>query len=67
MNIMDLDMNEIRAVKYTASTILPYKGSWNAEWDGRDDNGLLVPSGEYIYTLHVDGALKVGKVVVVRK
>lgn len=67
MNIMDLDMNEIRAVKYIASTILPYKGAWNAAWDGRDDNGKLVPSGEYIYTLHVDGALKVGKVVVVRK
>jgi hypothetical protein len=45
----------------------PVRGAWNATWDGRDDNGHLVESGEYIYTLLVDGTLKVGKIVVVRK
>ena len=64
MNIMDLGMNEIRSTKAPA---VPFKGSWNAVWDGRDDLGNLVPSGEYLYTLHVDGSLKVGKIVVVRK
>jgi hypothetical protein len=64
MNIMDLSMNEIRSTKTAA---LPFRGTWNAVWDGRDDNGKLVQSGEYLYTLHVDGALKVGKIVVVRK
>ena len=64
MNIMDLSMNEIRSTKAAA---VPFKGSWNALWDGRDDLGRLVPSGEYLYALHVDGALKVGKIVVVRK
>src|SRR5205823_5245025 len=55
----------IRHIEETTGT--PLKESWNATWDGRDDNGHLVPSGEYIYTLYVDGALKVGKIVVVRK
>ncbi len=64
MNILDLGMNEIRSTKTAAS---PFRGTWNATWDGRDDNGKLVASGEYLYTLHVDGALKVGKIVVVRK
>ena len=36
-------------------------------WDGRDPLGKLVESGEYLYALRVDGALKVGKFVVVRK
>jgi hypothetical protein len=64
MNIMDLNMNEIRSTKTVA---LPFRGTWNAVWDGRDNNGKLVESGEYLYTLHVDGALKAGKIVVVRK
>ncbi len=64
MNIMNLSMNEIRSTKAPA---VPFDGTWNATWDGRDDNGKLVQSGEYLYTLHVDGALKVGKIVVVRK
>jgi hypothetical protein len=64
MNILDLNMNEIRSTKTAAS---PFRGTWNAVWDGRDDNGKLVASGEYLYSLHVDGALKVGKIVVVRK
>ncbi len=64
MNILGLDMNEIRSTKVPA---VAYKGSWDAVWDGRDDNGKLVPSGEYFYTLHVDGMLKVGKVIVVKK
>lgn len=67
MNIMDLNMNEVRSTKFSSTTLAPYKGSWNATWDGRDDNGKLVASGEYLYSLHVDGALKVGKIVVVRK
>jgi hypothetical protein len=64
MNILDLRNNEIRSAKLEA---IPFKGSWNAVWDGRDNNGNLVQSGEYLYTLHVDGALKAGKIVVVRK
>jgi hypothetical protein len=64
MNILDLNMNEVRSTKTVAS---PFRGTWNAVWDGRDDNGNLVASGEYLYSLHVDGALKVGKIVMVRK
>ncbi len=64
MNIMDLNEIEIRSTKTAA---LPFRGTWNAVWDGRDDNGKLVGSGEYLYSLHVDGALKAGKIVVVRK
>ncbi len=69
MNIMDLSMNEIRS---TNVPTLPFRGTWNAVWDGRDDNGKLVESGEYLYSLHVADALqgtmlKVGKIVVVRK
>jgi hypothetical protein len=64
MNIMDLNETEIRATNVPA---VPFDGTWDAVWDGRDDNGKLVASGEYLYSLHVDGALKVGKIVVVRK
>ncbi len=64
MNIMNLRMEEVRSTKVPA---IPFKGSWNAVWDGRDDNQSLVPSGEYLYALHVDGTLKVGKIMVVRK
>jgi flagellar hook assembly protein FlgD len=64
INVTALGLNEIRSTK---SPALPFQGTWNAVWDGRDDNGNLVQSGEYLYTLHVDGALKVGKIVVVRK
>ncbi|MDP4198721.1 MAG: hypothetical protein Q8922_13875 [Bacteroidota bacterium] len=46
---------------------IPVRETWNATWDGRDDLGHTVQSGEYIYKLRVDGALKVGKIVVVRK
>ena len=67
MNIMDLNMNEVRSTKFTSTTLVPFKGAWNATWDGRDDNGKLVASGEYLYSLHVDGAMKLGKIVVVRK
>ncbi|HEY3875868.1 MAG TPA: hypothetical protein VGM92_10350, partial [Candidatus Kapabacteria bacterium] len=64
MNILDLNMNEIRSTK---GAPVPFRGSWVATWDGLDDNGHPVPSGEYFYSLHVDGALKVGKIVLVRK
>jgi flagellar hook assembly protein FlgD len=64
MTIVDLGRNEIRSTK---SPALPFQGTWNAIWDGRDDTGKLVQSGEYLYTIHVDGALRVGKIVVVRK
>jgi len=64
MNVLDLNENEIRSTKLPA---VPFRGTWNAVWDGRDDNGKLVPSGEYLYSLRVDGALRVGKIVVVRK
>ncbi len=46
---------------------VPVRQTWNASWDGRDDLGHAVESGEYIYKLKVDGALKVGKIVVVHK
>ncbi len=64
MNIMDLNESEIRSTNVPA---LPFRGTWNAVWDGRDDNGNLVASGEYLYSLRVDGVVKVGKIVVVRK
>lgn len=44
-----------------------FREDWCATWDGLDDLGHAVESGEYIYKLKVDGALKVGKIVVVRK
>jgi len=30
-------------------------GDYNIEWDGRDESGLIVPSGTYIYSLDVNG------------
>ena len=30
-------------------------GDYNIEWDGRDENGLIVPSGTYIYSLDING------------
>jgi hypothetical protein len=30
-------------------------GQYNQEWDGRDDNGIIVPTGTYIYTLEING------------
>jgi hypothetical protein len=30
-------------------------GTYEVEWDGRDDNGQSVPSGSYYYRLAVDG------------
>ena len=54
-------------IRHSEAKAEPVRGTWNATWDGRDDIGQLVESGEYVYTLKVDGALKVGKIVVVRK
>ncbi len=30
-------------------------GQYNQEWDGRDENGIVVPTGTYIYTLEING------------
>ena len=64
-----LDVYSLNSVnmRHAQEHAQPVRGAWNATWDGRDDNGHLVESGEYVYTLLVDGALKVGKIVVVRK
>ena len=64
LDIYSLKMTNIRHVVAKAQ---PVKGIWNASWNGRDDNGHLVGSGEYLYTLLVDGSLKVGKIIVIRK
>jgi hypothetical protein len=50
-----------------ASNSVPVRGTWNAAWNGRDDLDKLVESGEYFYKLKVDGALKIGKILLIRK
>lgn len=54
-------------IRHSEANAEPLRSTWNASWDGRDDMGKPVTSGEYIYKLKVDGALKIGKIVVVRK
>ncbi len=45
----------------------PFGGSWYVEWDGKDDTGVLAPSGVYYYSLKVDGNRDDGKFVLIRK
>jgi len=30
-------------------------GQYNQEWDGRDESGIVVPTGTYIYSLEING------------
>jgi hypothetical protein len=55
------------SIHHSVSSTTGFEGSSAVAWNGRDDTGKPVESGEYVYTLLVDGALKVGKIVVVRK
>ena len=65
--ILDIFSINGTKIRHSEASAEPVRETWNATWDGRDDIGAMVESGEYLYTLKVDGALKVGKIVVVRK
>jgi hypothetical protein len=43
-----------------------YGATYRVSWDSRDENGRDLPSGEYIYSLAVDGKKSAGKLVIVR-
>ena len=73
LNIYSLNNNLIRhfdrslQVNHQVLAADPFGGSWYVEWDGKDDNGALAPSGVYYYSLKVDGNRDNGKFVVIRK
>jgi hypothetical protein len=66
LDIYSIRREHIRNDDQSKSTLRANE-SWYASWDGRDDLGKPVEIGEYIYKLSVDGALKIGKIVLVRK
>ncbi|MBN2008158.1 VCBS repeat-containing protein [candidate division KSB1 bacterium] len=41
-------------------------GSYTAQWDGRDTNGRLVPSGVYLYQLKIGNASESRKMVIMQ-
>jgi hypothetical protein len=41
-------------------------GTYHVSWDGRDDNGILVPSGVYVYRLRVGHSVSAKTLVIVR-
>lgn len=72
LNIYSLTNRLIRHIEraYVPKSTLaadPFGGSWYVEWDGKDDNGMAVPSGIYYYSLLVDTERDNGKFVVIRK
>ena len=41
-------------------------GSYTVHWDGKDDNGMMVASGLYLYKLNADRFNKLKKMVLLR-
>jgi len=41
-------------------------GSYEVEWDGRDNTGARVPSGVYIYRFKGEGIADIKKMVLLR-
>lgn len=66
LDIYSMRGTHVRHYDMEANAV-PVRGTWNATWNGRDDLGKPVPGGEYLLKLRVDGALKVGKIVLVRE
>jgi hypothetical protein len=54
-----------KPIKTLVDTELP-PGSHRVIWDGRDDSGVPVPSGVYLYRLGVGGRTAVRKMTVLR-
>lgn len=42
-------------------------GTYNANWDGRNDVGVIVPTGTYIYRLYINGKIVDSKKMVIVK
>jgi flagellar hook assembly protein FlgD len=51
LTVFDLLGREVR----TLATGLVPAGNFEALWDGEDNAGRVVPSGEYLYRLETDG------------
>ena len=41
-------------------------GEYTATWDGRDENGNLMPSGNYFDKLTAGNFVSIGKIILVR-
>ena len=54
-----------RAIRELARDEWP-SGEHTLRWDGRDDGGSRVPSGQYFYRLKVEGMILSGRVTVTR-
>jgi hypothetical protein len=66
IRIFDFGMNYIRTVIQNASRTKTLGGAPDF-WDGRDDNGDLVPNGVYLYRVDVDSEEPLfGKIIVMQ-
>ncbi len=57
LQIFDLQGRLVR----TLARVDYSEGAHNVNWDGRDDNGLIVPSGLYVYRFQVGKTLQLMK------
>ena len=56
--IADLKRRKVRSLDFRARS--------DVQWDGKDDSGMIVPSGVYIYLVEADGSVSRGTVTVMR-
>ncbi len=62
LDVLDLVGRRVRRLtesRYSA-------GEWHVTWDGRDDRGLEVPSGVYVYRLTSDGRVLARKMMLLK-
>jgi hypothetical protein len=58
LRIIDLHRRSVRSIQFGAGAVVA--------WDGKNENGVTVPSGVYLYLLESDGSVKRGTVTVLR-
>jgi len=60
--IVDLLGNKVRSFSISHNS----GGHYRVVWDGRDDSGMNVASGVYLYKMEMDGFVSVRKMILVR-
>jgi len=62
INIYNIQGNLVRNLSKSIGDI----GQYSVFWDGKTDNGISLPSGEYIYNIEYNDVMKTGKMCLVK-
>jgi flagellar hook assembly protein FlgD len=66
LNLKIVDVNGRMVKKILDGNALP-PGNYQMEWDGKDDAGVMLPGGMYMYQVHNETDLiSTGKVILIR-